>query len=119
MKNFDMKHLSSKKESTKASCQECGKNYSVNSLKEHISNIHIRRSMNQANKKPPEDVIKFLTEINSEFQGPELSMVLEFLHNQKIYNNPQLLKIIIEYGNYRKIFEDFGVLPPKRNAKAR
>ena len=46
-------------------------------------------------------------------------MVLEFLHNQKIYNNPQLLKIIIECGNYRKIFEDFGVLHPKRNTKAK
>ena len=45
-------------------CPECWKNFSVTSIKEHIYNIHIKRSNNQEDEKPPEDVMKLLTEIN-------------------------------------------------------
>ena len=71
-KNLDVKPLADKREHKKVKCLECGKYYSVNSLKENISNVHVSRSKNGADKKPSEEIIKFLTDLNSEFSGPEL-----------------------------------------------
>ena len=96
-------------------------NNSLKYLTENLPNLSVRRSENQIVVKHSEEFINFLTELNSEFPGPQLVLVLSFVQDLKENNNTGPLEKIIKEGkngNYRKIFEDIGVLQTNSSIKS-
>ena len=92
------------------------------SLRENALNVHIRRSENQTIVKQSEEFIQFLRELNAEFPGPQLVLVLDFLQDLKeTHKTDQLEKIIEEgrSGNYRRVFEDLEVFQTNHSTKTK
>ena len=119
IKNLEMNLISDETEDNKVKCLECGKNYSRKSLKEHLLNVHVKKSKNQTVEKQPQDnFLNFLTKVNAEFSGPELALVLSFVKDLREKGNTEQITNIIEdlqNESYRHRFEDLGVLPTKPN----
>ena len=95
----------------KVMCQECGKYYFSKHLKEHVRNVHGSRSENLPVQS--EEFINFLTELNVEFSGQQLVLVLDFVKDLKERSSTDQLQKIIEEGinvSYKKVFENLGVL---------
>ena len=101
----------------KVECQECGKKYYTRHLKEHISNVHLRKSDIQTDVTQPEDeFLHFLTKLNMVLSGPELVLVLRYVQNSKESSNTEELRELMEDSQnrgYRRILEELGVLHPK------
>ena len=113
IESMEMNCLAGRPEPKKVKCQECDKYYSLKSLKEHVLSVHITRSQNQTLVNPSEEFLKFLTELNAEFSGPELALVLGFVQELTESRNLEQLKQIRKDGlnrSYRMAFVDFGVL---------
>ena len=116
--SLEMNRLAGRPEPKKVKCQECDGYYSLKSLKEHALNVHIRRSKNQNLVKQSEEFLNFFIDLNAEFSGPELVLVLGFVQDLKERSQSEPLKQIREdgqNGNYRKVFEDLGVLQTNRS----
>ena len=110
-----------KKEYKKGECQECGKTYYKRHLKEHLLNVHARKSDLKTDENQPEETfLNFATQLNSEFSGPELVLALRYVQDIKESSNTEKLTKVMEDSqnkSYRKVFEGLGVLGTENNIK--
>ena len=110
--SYDRKKIG-RKEEKRVICQDCGKYYYTKHLKDHLINVHKRVSEKPPVVKQSKEFINFLTELNKEFLGHQLVLVLSFVKDLTKSSNTGQLDKIIEKGkntSYMNVFEDLGVL---------
>ena len=122
--SFDISEIAKRKDTLAFDKKKTGpKDHEITeSLRENVPNVHARKSENQAAVIQSEEFINFLSELNAEFPGPQLVMVLGFVQDLKETGKTDKIGQIIEEGrngNYRNVFEDLGVLQTNHRTKTK